>query len=124
MRYKGEKGKAWDALRHYIYKRDDYQCSTCWKSGYDGYKIDAGHYLPMGLCGSNCKLGWDELNIHAQCSHCNNTGQGQQELMGHHINKTYGKGTTDKLRKRLGKVDPIKDWKELREYYEEKMRLL
>lgn len=44
--------------------------------------------------------------------------------MGHHINKTYGKGTTDKLRKRLGKVDPIKDWKELREYYEEKMRLL
>lgn len=123
MRYKGDKGKAWEALRKYVIARDGNKCVTCWRTG-DEFQVQGGHYLPMGLCGSNNKLGFDELNVHCQCAYCNMVGQGQQELMGQHINRKYGEGTTDKLRKRLGKVDKVEDWKKLKELYEEKMQEL
>jgi len=119
MRYKGLKGKAWDALRHYVYQRDNYTCVTCGRSRDQGYQIQAGHYLPMGSVGSNNKLSWDEFNIHAQCAKCNSTGQGEQELMASHIQRTYGKKKLTELKSRRYKVDPIKNWQIIIDYYNE-----
>lgn len=119
MRYKGLKGKAWDALRQYVYQRDDYTCVTCGRSRADGYQIQAGHYFPMGHTGSNNALSWDEHNVHAQCTRCNGPGQGEQELMAHYIHRTYGKKKLEELKSRRYKVDPVKDWQKIITYYNE-----
>lgn len=110
MRYKGLKGKAWEALRMYICERDDWRCSTCTRTKEQGYQMNAGHYQPMGKVGSNNTLGWDEMNIHCQCVNCNNNGAGEQEKMAEYIRKKYGLKVLNNLKSRIYKLDPIKDW--------------
>jgi 5-methylcytosine-specific restriction endonuclease McrA len=124
MRYKGDKGKAWDALRQYVYERDGYVCVTCGRSKADGFQMQAGHLYPMGHTGSNNKLSWDEFNVHCQCARCNGPGLGEQELMAGYIQRKYGKKKLEELKSRRYKVDPVKDWKGLIEYYKEKLKNL
>ena len=81
MRYVGIKGHAWTAVSKYIIKRDGGQCSTCHRKAPE-YRMNAGHYQPVGLVGSNNRLSWDEMNIHCQCTVCNNQGQGMREEIG------------------------------------------
>ena len=124
MRYKGQKGKAWDAMRKYIYVRDGYKCSTCHRSKAGGYQMQAGHYHPVGLVGSNNKLSWDEMNVHTQCAYCNGVGQGMQVKMREYIIRKYGKKVVKDLDRRVKKIDPVKDWKEITEYYKKKLKEL
>jgi len=56
MRFKGIKGKVWEALRKYVYARDNYTCVTCGRSRDQGWQMQAGHYQPMGYVGSNNTL--------------------------------------------------------------------
>ncbi len=69
-RYKGEKGKAWKAFSDYVRYRDQFTCYTCDKVA-EGVDMHAGHYIPVGLGGSNSLLSWDEKNVYAQCMVCN-----------------------------------------------------
>lgn len=124
MRYKGIKGKVWKVLSEYIRERDGHECVTCGRSREEGYRMNAGHYLPMGLIGSNNKLSWDEMNIHTQCTVCNGQGQGEQALMAGYIERTYGKEVLDGLNARRYKVDPVKDWNALLDYYKSKCQNL
>lgn len=63
------KRKAIQVFNAYIRKRDEkLPCVSC---GYDGTQrqIHAGHYRPAG---NVAILRFDERNVHAQCSICNN----------------------------------------------------
>lgn len=124
MRYKGDKGKLWKIVSEYVRKRDGNKCVTCNRDKADGWVMNAGHYQPMGYVGSNNTLSWDEFNIHCQCARCNGPGLGEQELMANYIERKYGKKKLEELKSRRYKVDPVKDWKALIEYYKEKLKSL
>lgn len=121
MRYVGEKGKVWEAVRAYIRLRDGDRCFTCWRNGPD-FKYDTGHCWPVSLVGSNNTLSWDERQIAVQCKYCNGVGQGMQEQFVANLISKYGAKTVNELRARVHKVDPVKDWKSLKDTYEEKKR--
>lgn len=124
MRYKGPKGKAWEALRKYVCERDGQTCVTCGRTKADGYQMQAGHYQPVGYVGSNNTLSWDEYNVHCQCAFCNGPGQGMQETMAWYIADRYGKKKLEELKSRRRKIDPVKDWKKIEEYYKLKLKSL
>lgn len=84
--------------------------------------MQAGHYHPVGLVGSNNTLSWDEKNVHCQCARCNGTGQGMQVRMKQYITRRYGKATVSALDARVALVDPVDDWKLMTEHYQGKLR--
>lgn len=116
MRYKGKKGKAWEAVRLYI-KRIEKNCYTCPAKNLQGQNFQCGHYLPVALSGSNNTLSWDERQIHAQCGRCNGVGQGQQVAYRSHLVSQYGESAVKELEARRWKVDPIKDWDAIINHY-------
>lgn len=120
MRYKGVKGKLWKIVSLYIRNRDGNVCVTCGKRGDQGWQMQAGHYIPVGLAGSNNTLSWDEYNIHCQCARCNGAGQGEQALMASHIQRKYGKKKLEELNSRKYKTDKVGDWEALMAYYKTK----
>ena len=122
-RYKGIKGRAWAMLSAYIRKRDKGVCITCGRPA-QGKNYHAGHFIPMGVCGSNNKLGWDEDNIYGQCMNCNKWRGGWGERFAEVLIKRFGKKFVEKLRARRYKYDPVEDWQKLLDYYKEKLRQL
>ena len=56
------------AFNTYIRTRDGKKCISCGYEG-EGRQFHAGHYKSQG---GNSALRFDELNVHAQCSICNN----------------------------------------------------
>lgn len=116
MRYKGVKGKAWEAVRQYV-KSKEKDCYTCNAKDLQGQNAQAGHFLPVGLVGSNNRLSWDGRQIHLQCGRCNGTGQGMQVAYRRHLVRDYGEKTVKELEARRYKVDPIKDWNEVIKRY-------
>lgn len=124
MRYTGIKGRAWKATREYVCERDGWKCSTCHRSRAGGFQMQAGHYHPVGLVGSNNTLSWDEMNIHCQCSYCNGVGQGMQARMKQYITRKYGAKVVKELDARVHKIDPVKDWQGLIDHYKEKLKQL
>ena len=122
QRYKGIKGKAWAMFSKYIRTRDKGVCITCGRPTKNplsqGYH--AGHFIPMGVCGSNNKLGWDEKNVFGQCMGCNKWKGGWGERFAEVLIKRFGKKYVEDLRARRFKVDPIKDWQAVYDYYKDK----
>ena len=116
MRWKGKKAKAWEAVRAYV-KAKEKDCYTCQRKDLKGGDAQAGHFLPVGLVGSNNKLSWDERQIHLQCSRCNGAGQGEQVVYRAHLRREYGDKVVRELEAR--KYDPIKDWDEIISHYEQ-----
>lgn len=117
MRYKGEKGKAWEAIKKYVRAKEK-DCYTCTAKNLSGINAQAGHFLPVAIVGSNNTLSWDERQIHLQCSRCNGVGQGQQVAYRLKLVAEFGESIVQELEKRRWKVDPIKNWKEIIERYE------
>lgn len=117
MRWKGEKSKAWEAVRRYV-KRYETDCYTCDSKNLQGINAQAGHYLPVGHVGSNNKLSWDRRQIHLQCSRCNGVGQGEQTKYRLHLVEQYGETAVAEMEARRYKIDPIKNWKEIINYYD------
>ena len=118
------KGKAWKALREYVKARDNYTCVTCGRENLEGASAQAGHYIPVGLSGSNSALSWHHLNVHTQCPRCNGPGMGMQEQMGRYINNRYGDFTTDILWGMKKTAGPVKDWERERDFYIELLKAL
>lgn len=117
MRYKGKKGKAWEKVRLYV-KAKEKDCYTCGAKALMGINAQSGHYLPVGLVGSNNVLSWDARQIHLQCSRCNGVGQGQAVAYRARLIKDYGEKVVKELEARRWKVDKVKDWDAIIEYYE------
>ncbi len=116
MRYKGIKGKTWEAVRKYV-KAKEKNCYTCSRRNLIGTDAQAGHYLAVGLVGSNNTLSWDERQIHLQCSRCNGVGQGQQVAYRSHLIEDYGEEVVQELEKRRWKTDKVKNWQEVIDHY-------
>lgn len=117
MRWKGGKGRAWEALRVYIKRRDGDNCFTCHRSGPE-WGWDTGHCWPVSLVGSNNTLSWDERQIARQCKYCNGMGQGMQEVFVARLTDELGADVVAELRSRIHKVDPVKDWDAMRRKFE------
>ena len=116
MRWKGQKAKAWEAVRAYIKLRDGDNCFTCMNSGPD-FSYDTGHCWPVAIVGSNNTLSWDERQIARQCKRCNGPGQGMQEAFIRKLTQKYGAKTVAELRGRVYRVDPIKDWGQIIDHF-------
>lgn len=123
MRYKGIKGKAWEAVRKYIKSREK-DCYTCPAKDLEGINAQAGHYFPVGLVGSNNKLSWDERQIHLQCGRCNGVGQGMQTQYKIHLLKDYGAEVVEELEHfnylatTCHQSNPVKNWQALIDHFE------
>jgi len=128
-RYKGMKGQAWTAFADYVKARDKGVCITCGRPA-KGRNYHAGHFIPMGVCGSDNKLGWEEKCVHGQCMSCNIWKGGWGEKFTEVLEKRFGKKVVKGLRARRHKYDPMIDgvrfnsWKEVRDYYRDKLKEL
>jgi hypothetical protein len=109
MRYKGIKGKAWEAIKTRVREREK-DCYTCGAKNLIGANAQAGHFLPVAIVGSNNTLSWDERQIHLQCGRCNGVGQGQQVAFRLALVRDYGEEVVKEFEARRWKVDPVKNW--------------
>jgi hypothetical protein len=111
MRYKGIKGKAWEAVKRWA-RRTYTDCYTCGARDIVSYNAQAGHYQPVALVGSNNYLAWDPDFIRLQCGHCNGAGQGQQVRFRAKLVKEHGEEMVAAFDAQVAAkmVNPIKDW--------------
>lgn len=119
MRYKGEKGKAWEKIKEFNRARED-RCYTCGKRNLIGIDSQSGHYRTVAIVGSNNTRAWDERFIHLQCSRCNGPGQGEQAKYKERLVSDYGIDVVAEYDRLVDAkaVSPIKNWKEIIEKYE------
>ena len=111
MRYKGTKGKCWEAMRKIIHEEEK-DCYTCPKKNFveNGWKADCGHYRPVAVVGSNNAWSWDRRFIHLQCSRCNGAGQGMAVEYRTHLVTHYGEAIVAYFDTNYKKVRPVKNW--------------
>jgi Bacteriophage Lambda NinG protein len=69
------------------------RCVTCGKTAH-WKEMDAGHFMQRDRKATR----FDELNVHAQCPHCNRYRGGEQFAHGRWIDGRYGPGTADQLK--------------------------
>jgi len=116
MRYKGDKGKAWQAVKTWC--RATYtDCYTCPARDLQGYNAHSGHCWPVGHVGSNNTLSWDHRQIRLQCGRCNGAGQGMQVQFRAGLVREYGEKEVEEMEVRRYKVDPVKDWVAVKQKY-------
>lgn len=83
--------KAWYWFALYIKTRDRWQCVTCNKDLKDNRRqCHAGHY-------KHGVLDFDEQNINAQCSGCNNYKNGNLTAYALYLTRKYGAGILEEL---------------------------
>jgi len=118
MRYKGEKGRAWEEVKKWT-RRKYKHCYTCKARNIVSYNAQSGHYQPVGLVGSNNNLAWDEDFIRLQCGRCNGTGQGMQVVFRKNLVKEHGeKKVAEYDRQVLGKfVNKVENWTIIKEKF-------
>jgi hypothetical protein len=119
MRYKGDKGKAWEAVKRWC-RRTFQHCYTCPAKYLVGINCQTGHYQPVGIVGSNNKLAWDENFIRMQCSHCNGVGQGMQVIFRENLVKEHGEVMVAEFDRQVaGKFyNAVKNWVEIKEHFD------
>lgn len=120
MRYKGIKGKAWEAVKRWS-RRTFKDCYTCGAKNLAGQNAQAGHYWPVALNGSNNNRSWDKRFIRLQCGYCNGMGQGMQAIFEQKLIEELGRDVVEKYKKAsLGKkVDPVTNWQAIIDSYED-----
>lgn len=109
MRYKGEKGKAWEAVKQYV-RHHEKHCYTCPAKNLVGINAQAGHYKAVAIVGSNNTRSWDKRFIHLQCSRCNGAGQGMATEYRKHLVAQYGDEVVAEFDDNYRKVSPVKSW--------------
>jgi hypothetical protein len=112
VRYKGEKGKAWEAVKRRTRAKEKH-CYTCGAKNLEGQNAQAGHYRPVAIVGSNNRLSWDERFIHLQCGWCNGIGQGMVVEYRAHLVKDYGEEIVTKFDATYRRINPVTSWQEL-----------
>lgn len=89
------------------------KCITC-GDGHHWTDVDCGHFVKRG----NMTTRWHIQNSGEQCRLCNSTHDGKEDDHAEYIDRTYGPGTADQLR-RLGKGEAHFSERELQSMYEE-----
>lgn len=109
------KKKLWVVFAKFIKERDGYVCFTCGRP-VEGKNAHAGHFIPKSVCGLG--LYFSELNVHAQCFHCNiNLGGNGAEYYVRMVEK-YGQEVVDDLmEQKRNKITKELNWEELWERY-------
>lgn len=74
------------------------------------YNLQAGHYKPVALVGSNNYWSWHENFIRTQCGRCNGAGAGMAKEYEAHLREEIGDAAVDEFESNYRKVNPIKDW--------------
>ena len=109
MRYKGKKGKAWEAVKAWC-RRTFTDCYTCPAKDLVGQNSQSGHCWPVAIVGSNNTLSWDHRQIRLQCGRCNGVGQGMQDVFKRKLIQEHGEEVVKSLEARIYKVDPVQSW--------------
>lgn len=119
MRYRGIKGRAWEAVKAWT-RRTWTDCYTCGARNIEGKNAQAGHFWPVALNGMNNNRSWDERFIRFQCGYCNGMGQGMQSAFEEKLIAEHGKKLVAQYKKdSFGKkVDPVKDWNAIIEKFD------
>lgn len=118
-RYKGEKGKAWKAVKEWV-RRTYQDCYTCNARDLISYNAQAGHYAPVGLVGSNNHLSWDSDFIRLQCGRCNGPGQGMAVEFRARLVQEHGEEKVAEFDRQVKArtINPVKDWKAIKEHFD------
>ncbi len=118
MRWKSVKGKAWEAVKKSVRRREK-NCYTCAAKNLQGINAQSGHYRPVAIVGSNNTRAWDERFIHLQCSRCNGAGQGEQAKYHAHLIQDYGEDVVKEFDRLVDakQVSPVKNWEEVIERF-------
>ena len=92
--------KIWHEISVYVRNRDKI-CITC-GARKSFYELDCGHYLPnteRGASAGGNKLWYDLRGYGAQCTKCNRFNSGEQAKFAEYLEKKYGHGILQELRK-------------------------
>ena len=81
--------------------------------------MGGGHYKPAGACG--LEYYFSEYNVHAQCTYCNLTLQGDKHNYRERLIKKYGKKVVEDIDQNYHK--PCKDFPFLEKIEEYKQKL-
>lgn len=108
------KKKLWAIFTLYIKMRDHWTCVTCGKFA-KGYGMGGGHYIAKAACGA--EYYFHEKNVHAQCTYCNLTLEGNRPAYREFILRTYGKKTLADLETNYHKPSPYFDYEAKIEHY-------
>jgi hypothetical protein len=91
--------KAWDAFSKMIRARDEidgyFRCPTCGRT-LPINQADAGHYITR----ARKSVMFDEMNVHAQCRHCNRFQEGNHFIYRRWLVNQYGAEEVEKLERR------------------------
>jgi len=83
------KKRFWKVFSEYIRRRDRGQCFTC-STRKDYKEMDAGHYIPAGVCQLAPALYFSEKNVHCQCTACNRFKHGNLSVYAINLVRKYG----------------------------------
>jgi len=91
--------RAWDAFSKMIRARDDiggcFRCPTCGRT-LPIEQADAGHYITRARKSTM----FDEMNVHAQCRHCNRFQEGNHFIYRRWLVNQYGAEKVEALERR------------------------
>jgi len=91
--------KAWDAFSKMIRERDEingyFKCPTCGRT-LPIDQADAGHYISR----VHKAVKFDEMNVHAQCRHCNRMQEGNHFLYRKWLVNRFGVEAVEALEQR------------------------
>jgi hypothetical protein len=91
--------RAWNAFSKMIRARDDiggyFRCPTCGRT-MPIDQADAGHYITRARKSTM----FDEMNVHAQCRHCNRFQEGSHFLYRQWLVGRYGTEKVEMLERR------------------------
>lgn len=116
---KALRNKAWILFSSYIRQKEKGLCFTCGKK--DEWKsMNAGHFVHK-----DC-LDYNEKNVHCQCPGCNQYKSGNLVNYAIHLEKIYGFGIVQELKKEGDKIKywKIKELEETIETYKNKLKEL
>jgi hypothetical protein len=118
--YSKLKKKLDEVFSIFIRKRDKGKCYTCGLKK-DPKQMQCGHFFTR----SRMATRWNEINCHCQCVGCNIFKGGNTAEYACRLEKEYGQGIIQKLRKESLKVKQYKtgELEKLIEYYKKKIKL-
>jgi DNA-directed RNA polymerase subunit N (RpoN/RPB10) len=89
------KKELWKVFSPFIRERDKYTCFTCGKKAI-GSGMHAGHFITGATC--SAELYFNEINVHAQCFHCNINLSGNWVFYEQKMISKYGQDVVDELK--------------------------
>lgn len=113
------KKKLWKIFTLYVKERDRWQCFTCGKFA-TGWGMGGGHFVSAGA--SPPSLYFHEDNVHAQCTDCNLTLEGNHYVYGVKLGPRLANRLIKMRQELVGEVWSIEKYQEMILKYEQKYK--